>query len=411
MLHLGNLRWGVIYLVTLLAFLILAPRFADPANYDIESDTGSLDVQTTYSDADKAREKQECDNGPHTFVTTKDGEQRIAPYTIVGNETVVEGDIVIGNAAAGYAPSIDVASYKWPGGVVPFAMDLSSPPSTGDQPQEIQQAMAAWEKSGVVHFRPKDNDANFIIFKNNGDYCQSRIGMHHGGQLVEIGPKCNYHNILHEIGHALGLFHEHSRIDRNQHVKVLWDNIIPEERRQFCRVLYRKDPLGRNISNRYDFGSVMHYRLNAFSKCSGGGLTGQCKTLEPINPDELRESDITESQVGTRPSLSDQDLEAIRAIYGMPPPPPRTGASTTIEGPAGEITINNPRGPITIKNAGGAIKIYQPANVGRIWTRSGRHPHVSMGGCCGCCYPRISSCRWRRAPVPHYFGYWEEFVD
>jgi hypothetical protein len=408
MLHFGKLKWGAAYVGTLLAFLIFLPRTAGPANYDIDSEPENVPVQTTPTDPEALqRERQECEKATRTFVVTKDGEPRIAPYTIIDDETVVEGDIVVGDAAAAHEPVINVVSYKWPGGIVPFEIDQSSF-SSGDQPQRIRDAMEEWEKARVVHFKQKDdNDPNFIVFKNMGDACQSRIGMRGGRQLVEIGPRCKYHHILHEIGHVLGLLHEQSRSDRNQHVKVLWDHIKPEERKQFCRVLYRKNPLAGDISNRYDFGSIMHYRLDAFSTCSPGSLTESCKTLVPINQDELRASGIKEAEVGTRSTVSDEDLQAIRVIYGgsQRPPPPEPSAH---EGSSTPIIINKPRGPIIVKNSE-PIKVYQSANGGRIWRPARRRPHVHMNDCCGCCYPRMSWCQWRRAPVLHYSD-GEEYV-
>ena len=47
-----------------------------------------------------------------------------------------------------------------------------------------------------------------------------------GKQTINIGPGCGYKGIVqHEIFHALGRIHEHSRPDRDTFVRIHYGNI------------------------------------------------------------------------------------------------------------------------------------------------------------------------------------------
>lgn len=60
----------------------------------------------------------------------------------------------------------------------------------------------------------------------------------------------------HEIGHAIGLYHEQSRPDRFTYVSVLTSNIDPMSVFNFIVM----DPsLISTYNIPYDYGSVMHY--------------------------------------------------------------------------------------------------------------------------------------------------------
>ncbi|MCB0349832.1 MAG: hypothetical protein KDD38_01535 [Bdellovibrionales bacterium] len=120
---------------------------------------------------------------------------------------------------------------------------------------------------------------------------------------MNLGPHCdNYETVLHELGHAFGLTHEHQRSDRDQYVEVLRENI----KDQFMGFTYKLNFMQQSteLLTPYDFLSIMHYRQNAFTK------NGQ-DTIRPRAGYEKYADHI-----GHAKHLSELDQFAIRALYG-----------------------------------------------------------------------------------------------
>lgn len=67
---------------------------------------------------------------------------------------------------------------------------------------------------------------------------------------------------MHEIGHALGLFHEQSRPDRDEYVTIKQQNIRSGAAGNFAK--YSREYIDTH-GTPYDYGSIMHYRATAFS--------------------------------------------------------------------------------------------------------------------------------------------------
>lgn len=66
--------------------------------------------------------------------------------------------------------------------------------------------------------------------------CASLLGRTGDKQVLSLQRYgCVSHGIIqHETLHALGFYHEHTRSDRDQYIKINWDNINP--RRSRCRL-------------------------------------------------------------------------------------------------------------------------------------------------------------------------------
>jgi hypothetical protein len=108
---------------------------------------------------------------------------------------------------------------------------------------------------------------------------------------------CSAGAAIHEIGHAVGLFHEQTRFDRDSYIKINWENITPANRFNFEK---HSKVVGTDTGP-YDFGSIMHYGGTAFS------IDGVKKTMEALDG-----HDITEQRDG----LSAGDLVGVEAMYG-----------------------------------------------------------------------------------------------
>ena len=201
--------------------------------------------------------------------------------------------------------AFDGSAPTWIDGKVYYTFDSSV---SADKQKAVLDGAAEWASFANLHFIPRATEANYITFRQNGSLGggQSAVGMIGGQQFTEFGPYAwNRPTICHEIGHALGLIHEHQRSDRDSYVTILTTNFAPSDLPNFA-VLTDSQNHGP-----YDFLSVMHYARNA--------LSIEPATLDTIEPLPQYSSYLNAMGAKFDPVLSAGDRAGMATIYGMGP--------------------------------------------------------------------------------------------
>ncbi|XP_031561244.1 nematocyst expressed protein 6-like [Actinia tenebrosa] len=198
------------------------------------------------------------------------------------------------------------APWTWPNAIVyyKFSRNLDN-----DGRNRLNQAMARIERKTCIRFRRRRNEPNYILmqydFKKGG--CKANVGFVGGQQNVYIAnPEvfrttgyCGVPSIVHELGHALGFFHEQSRPDRDNYVRIHLKNLAP----QYKWAAGNFDKTDRRwVDDRgigYDYGSLMHYGKYAFA--SRGKVV-----VEPLDP---------KAHIGQRKGLSRKDINQLKVMY------------------------------------------------------------------------------------------------
>ncbi|KAM8953251.1 astacin-like metalloendopeptidase [Pelodytes ibericus] len=128
----------------------------------------------------------------------------------------------------------------------------------------ITDALNEIQLMSCVRFVGRTTEVNYLSIES-GSGCWSYIAMTGGKQTVSLAQSgCMAHGIIqHEVMHALGFLHEHTRSDRDSYVDIIWQYISLNDRSHF------KIDVSNNLDLPYDYSSVMHYENTAFTNTGG----------------------------------------------------------------------------------------------------------------------------------------------
>ncbi|MGL5809558.1 MAG: M12 family metallopeptidase [Nocardioides sp.] len=188
----------------------------------------------------------------------------------------------------------------WPGGVVPYEIDLPNSDT-------VMEALAAWQDAAPpVRLTERRGEPDYVVF-TAAPWCAAARGYLTGRQEIQLNDDCRVGVVLHEIGHTVGMIHEHTRPDRDSFVRVALSNAHENAQSQFAkRKHFDGGTAVGDVSLPYDLGSIMHYSPMAFS-------ANHHPTLIP-HDDALR--DFGPTPVGQREKLTKGDLARLNNLYG-----------------------------------------------------------------------------------------------
>ncbi|PSN40091.1 hypothetical protein C0J52_13739 [Blattella germanica] len=229
----------------------------------------------------------------------------IGPGTDLGlfNEGFFEGDIV---------PRVDMKNavadpeLLWPYATVVFkteddvesiikhvfplkTFDIGCPESP--QCEVLMKAMEQYHQHSCVRFKEWTGEKNYVSIFLNPD-------------RLSLGQRCWYLGIvIHELGHAIGFWHEMNRPDRDEWIYVYWNNIIPGFASAFAK---HDDSSVDTLNEQFDYKSIMMYDEYAFSK------DGISPTLE------AKDRKTIIGPIWKKPGLSKSDIRRLHKLYKCP---------------------------------------------------------------------------------------------
>jgi astacin len=224
-------------------------------------------------------------------------------YKILDGWALVEGDILLApvaelqpDAAAGKAGRESSGMRQqfrlWPKNVIPYTIDPALP-----NPERVRDAIKHWEERTPIRFVERTNEGDWVTFRRNSSGCSSNVGLKGREQFVNLASDCDTDATIHEIGHAVGLWHTQSRTDRDRWVRIRYESIDKDWWSQFDRQITN----GRDIGP-YPFNSVMHYSAYAASRDGAQVMV----SVPPGIP------------IGQAGGLTPLDVYAVHQLYGLP---------------------------------------------------------------------------------------------
>jgi len=246
-----------------------------------------------------------------TTTTFLDGEQ--VTVELINGLHIYQGDMILTPAQQSSliftkGAALESAVRRWPQNTVYYSINATLP----DQSRVIQAMNAIADVTNII-FTPRTGESNYIEFVFDKDGCSSYVGMVGGRQEIRIANWGTMGNVMHEICHALGMLHEHSKTGRDAFITIHTDNIIDRYKHNFNEY---KRSVNSPTPQAFDFNSIMLYSPNSFSKNNNPTITKKDGSTFQVQRLYLSTND-TELLNTLYPSINETVKDADNNLYSV----------------------------------------------------------------------------------------------
>ncbi len=174
-----------------------------------------------------------------------------------------QGDIVLSDQqlSEGGTTHKGGATYsRWPNRTIYYTVASNMGSINGNK---INTAVSEYNSKTNTRWVQRTNQSNYVEFifgSSNGSDGWAHIGYQGGKQTISLDQYISVGSVIHEMGHTVGLYHEHCRQDRDQYVSIQWGNIQDGQGYNF-----NKYTSGTDIGP-FNINSVMMYWPTSYSK-------------------------------------------------------------------------------------------------------------------------------------------------
>ncbi|MFC5046800.1 M12 family metallopeptidase [Aquimarina hainanensis] len=150
---------------------------------------------------------------------------------------------------------------KWPNNTVIYRLGNLN----NTLRSNLREAFKRWSSKTNIRFKERTNESYYVTIYQSNNVCsgcgRASFGVQGTRGTIQLGHSASISLIVHEIGHTLGFVHEQTRADRDNYVRIRWENIQPGMEGNF-----RKSNNARLLTDQFDINSIMMYHPYGFSK-------------------------------------------------------------------------------------------------------------------------------------------------